>query len=377
MALLSDTEVIQRVFDHIDRKTTDVGDETWYEPVENYTSEPRFQAELTLLRRLPVPFCPSAALPEPGTYVARPAAGTPLVVVRGEDGTVRAFRNACRHRGMQVAQNSGCARVFTCGYHGWVYGLDGRLRHIPHERGFPGLDRAEYSLVPVDAIEASGFVFVTQEEPVGRGALDGLDGNELLAPGQQVFDSGQSERAFNWKLNMEGTLEGYHIKPTHPKSFYPYGFDNLNVVETFGNNSRVTYPFRRIEKLRQVPAEQRRIDGTVTYVYQVFPNVTVAVLSNHTSVSISEPLSPSRTRFYNYRLTNRNDPDGDLERAARDAGFVSDTGVEEDAAVVQAIQESLSSGANAVFTYGKFEKAIIHFHKTLSDHLSRVTDRKI
>ncbi len=66
----------------------------------------------------------------------------------------------------------------------------------------------------------------------------------------------------NWKLFMEANLEGYHIKPTHKTTFFPYGYDNLNVVETFGRNSRVTFPFRRIEKLRALPPEQRNLAGT-------------------------------------------------------------------------------------------------------------------
>ncbi len=134
--LLSDAEVIERVFQHIDNKTTDLGDEVWREPVENYRSDMRFSAELAMFRRLPVPFCPSAALPEAGSYVARTAAGTPLVVVRGQDGVVRGFRNACRHRGRQLANGSGCMKAFVCRYHGWAYRLDGRLQHIPHEQGF-------------------------------------------------------------------------------------------------------------------------------------------------------------------------------------------------------------------------------------------------
>ena len=146
-ALLSDAAVIERVLDHIDNKTTDVGDDSWREPTDNYRSQERHLAEIELLRRLPVPFCPSAALPEAGSYVARTAAGTPLVVVRGEDGTVRGFRNACRHRGNQVASGSGCVKAFVCGYHGWTYRLDGRLRHIPHDQGFPDIDKSEHSLV--------------------------------------------------------------------------------------------------------------------------------------------------------------------------------------------------------------------------------------
>jgi phenylpropionate dioxygenase-like ring-hydroxylating dioxygenase large terminal subunit len=372
--LMSDAAVVERVFEHIDHDTTDVGEQLWREPVENYRSTERFLAEIELMKRLPVPFCPSAALAETGSYVARSAAGTPLVVVRGEDGAVRAFRNACRHRGMQVARGSGCVKAFVCGYHGWTYRLDGRLRHIPHDHGFPDLDRSEHSLVPVEVCERHGLVFVTQEQPVDEGALKGLgDLPDLIAPRQQIFASGDNVSEVNWKLSMEGNLEGYHIKPTHRETFYPYGFDNLNIVERFGNNSRVTFPFRRIEKLRGLPTAERNIAGMVTYVYHLFPNISIAVLSDHTTVTISEPLSPTQTRFINYRLTNKGArSEISTERAQRDAGFVADTGGKEDASRVRAIQESLASGANEFFTYGRFEAAIVHFHQTLTGMLERM-----
>jgi choline monooxygenase len=365
-ALLDDQQVIQRVFDHIDQKTTDTGTEMWREPVVNYQSEQRLRAELDLMRRLAVPFCPSAALPEAGSYVARSAAGTPLVVVRGDDGRVRAFRNACRHRGMKLADGSGCAKAFVCGYHGWTYGLDGRLRQIPHGAGFPDVDQAQHGLVPVMAEEKCGLVFVTQNPSRdSAAALDGLP--DLIAPGQRIFQQHENVSDVNWKLFMEGNLEGYHIKPTHKETFYPYGFDNLTLVETFGRNCRVTFPFRRIEKLRALPASEREIDGMVTYVYHLFPNVIIAVLSNHTTMSVLEPLSTTQTRFATYRLTNKAEGTaaGDEQRATRDAGFVSDTGGKEDAAVVRAIQAGIASGANEYFTYGYFEKGIVHFHQSL------------
>ena len=70
--LADDPTVIARLLDHIDHKTTDLSEGVWLEPVENYTSQERFQAEITrVLRRTPTPFCPSAALPEVGSYVAR------------------------------------------------------------------------------------------------------------------------------------------------------------------------------------------------------------------------------------------------------------------------------------------------------------------
>ena len=370
--LLDDAAVVDRILHHVDNKTSDLGDGIWREPVENYHSQKRFAAEVELLKHLPVPFCPSAALPDVGSYVARVAAGTPLVVVRGEDGTVRAFRNACRHRGMQVAQGSGCSKYFVCSYHGWAYRLDGRLRHVPHRQGFPDVDDESHGLVPVDAVERHGLVFVTQEEPIGRGALEGLDEiPDLFTPDQEIFASSEKTSDVNWKLNMEANLEGLHIKTTHPESFYPYGYDNLNVVECFGNNNRVTFPFRRIEKLRDVPPEERNVAGKLTYVYHLFPNVSIAVLSNHTGLTISEPISPTRTRFVNYRFTNSGEgaSEDNVARAKRDAGFVADNGGKEDAAAVQAIQAGLTSGANQHFTFGRYEKAIVHFHEVLSASL--------
>jgi phenylpropionate dioxygenase-like ring-hydroxylating dioxygenase large terminal subunit len=370
--MMDDQSVAQRVLDHIANRTTDVGQSVWREPVTNYRSAARLAAEIEqVLKRSPTPFCPSAALPEAGCYVAREAAGTPIVVVRGADGKVRAFRNACRHRGMQVASGSGCSKTFVCRYHGWTYNLEGRLRHIPHEEGFPGFDKEAHPLVPLTAREHLGLVFITQAEPVlGDDSLDGLE--KLIAPDQRVFATAEREFEVNWKILLEGFIEGYHIKSTHPESFLPYGFDNLNVIDLFGPNSRVTYPFQRIKKLAKVPPHERRVEGLLTYVYHLFPNVLITVLSRHTNVVILEPLAIDRTRQITYTLTNDggDDPEA-LAEARRDAAFVGDVGLAEDRAVVQAIQRGLGSGANDAFTFGKFESAIVHFHQTLAAGLGR------
>lgn len=363
--LLDDSAVVERVLGHIRDRTTDMGEKVWREPVANYCSGKRLATELRMLRRAKTVFCPSSALPENGSYVAREAAGVPIVAVRGEDGKVRAFRNACRHRGMQVASGSGCAKSFVCGYHGWTYRLDGSLRHVPHENGFPGLDKRKHGLVPVHAEEKLGLVFVAQD---GKGArdrtLEAMPG--LIEPGQAIFACTESVVPANWKVLLEGFIEGYHIRATHKDTFFPYGFDNLNVVETFGRHSRIVYPFRRIEKLAAVPPAERRVDGLLTYVYHLFPNVLITVLSRHTNVVILEPLSIGTTRQISYGLANRGHHGAEsMKEVERDAQFVSQTGAAEDRAVVAAIQRGIGAGANRHFTFGRFESAIVHFHRTL------------
>ncbi|TWT11813.1 aromatic ring-hydroxylating dioxygenase subunit alpha [Reyranella sp. CPCC 100927] len=368
--LMSDQKVTQRILEHIEKGTTDLSDDIWREPVANYRSGDRLAAEINLLRRLPVPFCPSAALAEAGAYIAREAAGTPIIVVRGQDGAVRAFRNACRHRGMLVATGSGCTKAFVCRYHGWTYRLDGSLSHIPHEYGFPDLDKATHGLVSVPAVERSGLVFVAQDGDIDNaGVLDTLP--DLIGPQQKIFARTESETEANWKIVAEGFLEGYHIRSTHRDTFYPYGFDNLNVIEQFGRNSRVTFPFRRIAKLADVPPERRRVDGLLTYVYHLFPNVMIAVLSQHTKVVLLEPVSIDRTRLITFALSNIGSSDSEQQEAvARDAAFVDQTGAAEDRDVTCAIQRGIGSGANTVFTYGRFEGAIAHFHRSLDAALA-------
>ena len=359
-----DISVAQRVLDHIARGTTDTGREVWREPVANYRSEERFARELALLRRTPVPFCPSAALPQPGSYLAREAAGVPLVAVRGADGKVRAFRNACRHRGTQIAKGAGCAKSFVCPYHAWTYELDGRLRHVPHEDGFPGLDKSTHGLVPVHAEERFGVVFISQEGK--KPFSDQLP--EMFPGGGAIFDYREAELDVNWKILLEGFIEGYHIRYTHPESFYPYGFDNLNLIDLFGRSSRITYPFRRIQKLEKVTPAERKVEGLLTYVYQLFPNVLVTKLSRHTNLVVLEPLAPGRTRQHTWSVAN-DAGEAALAEARRDAEFVGNTGTLEDRAVVLSIQEALRTNANEVFTFGKYESMIVHFHRVLDEAL--------
>ena len=368
-SLLDETALAERIFEHIDAGTTDLGDTVWREPVSHYLSQERFEEECALIRRYPTPFCPSAALPEQGSYLARMAAGNPIVVTRDGDGLVSAFINACRHRGMQVAEGNGCAKAFSCPYHGWTYGLDGTLKGIPGQSGFPELDREQHGLKAVAAIEQGGIIYVQQEGSIDpRRLTHALD---YFSPNQPLFDQKVLTDSANWKLLYETLMEGYHIKSLHRESFYPFGYDNLNVVETFGPHSRVVYPFQRIEQLREVPPSDRNLSGLVTSVYMLFPNASISVLSKHTNLVILEPVSPTESQWVIYSLINTS-PDGkpfDLEDAKRDAAFVNDSGQEEDRAAAAAIQRTLASGANSHLTFGHFEKAIVHFHQRLAEYL--------
>ncbi len=369
--LLDDRTVVQRIFDHIDHQTTDLSDATWREPVANYLSPERFAAEMEVLRRYPVPFCPSAALPENGSYIAREVAGTPILAVRGSDGVVRAFRNVCRHRGMQLADGSGCQKAFVCPFHGWTYGPEGNLRHVPHEDGFPGLNPNTRGLAPLPVIERHGLVFITQDGVMPTNAF--FETLPPMVPARhRLHRTTEIEVAANWKIFTEGFIEGYHIRPLHRDTFYPVQFDNLNVVEHFGRNCRVTYPYRRVNKLREVTPAERTAAGFVTCVYHLFPNVMVTTFPTNIVVIVLEPLAIDRTLAISYTVTDRPTERHDAEAEVKRGEDFIKLGAVEDRDVAEGIQRGLKSGANESLEFGRFEQALAHFHRSLDAALAEI-----
>lgn len=377
-AFMSNQDVVARALSHIENKTTDRSDEIWQEPVENYHSAERFEQELALFKTLPIPYCPSASLAKAGDYIAREAAKTPLIVVRGRDGKARAFKNACRHRGTKLVAGKGCAGAFVCPYHGWSYGLDGALIGMPHEDGFPDFDKLANGLAEITAIEQNGMIFVIQRDPKAdrTAALKMLETvPDVLKADQIIFAETETVVEANWKLHLESFLEGYHIKPAHKTTFFPFGYDNVNVIEFSGPHARVTFPFRRIENLKDVAPKDYEVADKLTYVNHLFPNVILAELSHHLSLGVIEPVSVNQTKVTTYHLTRSTDVTGEaaaIKAAKRDLAFVNETGQQEDIAMVTGIQKSLHSGANDVFTFGAFEPAIIHFHQEMAKRLAKL-----
>jgi phenylpropionate dioxygenase-like ring-hydroxylating dioxygenase large terminal subunit len=370
--LLNTQEMVLQIFNHIDNKTTDLGAETWSEPVSNYRSQERLDAELGLIKSSFVVFCPSPALSNTGDYVARSAAGVPLIAVRAEDGTAKVFRNACRHRGVQLAQGHGCKRVLVCPYHGWAYALDGQLKNITHGSGFPEVDTKTSGLVPVPSKEINGLVYVGQEaSDTTASSLDLIP--QIIPDNYELVEIDEMDVDANWKLFIESALEGYHIRATHTKTFFPVQYDNLTVVEAFGGNSRVTFPYQTIESLRNKPQKGWSTNGRMTQLYHLFPNVIVSTFPNCLQVVVLEPLGLEKTRQHTYLLgrvaTGTAEERKTMTESILQGQAFAKTGAIEDREVVMSAQQGLHSGANEHLTFGLFESAIGRLHAGLSREL--------
>lgn len=382
--LADDVEIVRRVLAHIDAGTTDEG-ESWREPVENYLDPRRFADELRVLRSAPSVFVPSAAIPNPGDHVERLTFGVPLFAVRDHAGRARVFRNACRHRGMALVDGRGCSHALVCPYHGWTYRLDGSLAHVPHDDGFPDLDVSSRGLVEVASREIDGLIVIDSLEStvaacaeVAAAALtDGSPWRDKLMPATRLVSVESTVQAINWKVLVEQFLEGYHIRSTHRETFFPLQYDNLNVVETFGPNSRITFPYRNIERLRDRPESTWTLNRRVTFVYHLFPNVMLATFPDRVIMVVIDPIDIEHCAFTTYamaRPTVRDDRHS--AKAGRDnkagGGILLDQGALEDNAMSAAVQRGLHAGANTFVEFGRHESAIGRFHATLDNRLARL-----
>jgi choline monooxygenase len=387
-AVADDVQIVRRVLAHIDAGTTDEG-EVWREPVENYLEPTRFADELQLLRTLPSVFIPSATIPNPGDHVERVCFGTPLFAVRGNDGRARVFRNACRHRGMPLVEGTGCSRALVCRYHGWTYRLDGPLAHVPHANAFPDLNMSARGLVEVTSIEADGLIVIGALEPDAaqsslRGCAeeamaalsDGSPWRDKLLPAERLVGENSVLLQINWKVLVEQFLEGYHIRSTHHETFFPLQYDDLNVVEMFGPNSRITFPFRNIERLRNRPESMWTIERRATFVYQLFPNVMLATFPDQVIVVVVDPIDVDHSRITSYNVAKPDVAEA-VTGAAGDAGTAPSLltrGALEDNEMSAGVQRGLHAGANEFVEFGRHESAIGHFHATLDQRLALLTE---
>ena len=383
--LADDVEIVRRVLAHIDAGTTDEGG-AWHEPVENYLNPSRFAEELRLLRAMPSVFVPSATIPNPGDHIERIAFGVPLFAVRGRDRRARVFRNACRHRGFALVEEAGCSRALVCRYHGWTYRLDGSLSHVPNAEAFPDLDVSTRGLVEVPSHEVDGLIVIGALDSHADAQIwvdealaaltDGTAWRDKLVPARRLVYVEATPKAMNWKVLVEQFLEGYHIRSTHKDTFFPVQYDDLNVVETFGPNSRITFPYRNIERLRERPESSWTTDARVTYVYQLFPNVMVATFPDLVLVIVVDPVDIDHSTLVVYSMVRPESVDR-ADRAPADppgnpagAGSFIARGAVEDNEMSVGVQRGLHSGANEFVEFGRHESAIGHFHATLDERLA-------
>jgi phenylpropionate dioxygenase-like ring-hydroxylating dioxygenase large terminal subunit len=166
--------------------------------------------------------CRDDQLAAPGAYRAFETPGGPVVLVRGDDGVLRAFANVCRHRGSLLLEGDGTCRRIVCPYHAWSYDLDGALHAAPDMGQSTGFDRGEHGLIPVRLETWAGFVFVTFNADAAPllehlGDLPQRMASHRLEEMVCTWTVTLTPRC-NWKVIFENAMETYHTGVVHRTS---------------------------------------------------------------------------------------------------------------------------------------------------------------
>jgi Rieske 2Fe-2S family protein len=161
-----------------------------------------------------------SSVPNVGDFFLLEVANESAIIVRGEDGELRALVNVCRHRGSRVCrERSGNTRVLICPYHAWTYGIDGKLRAARHMA--EPFDKTRHGLRQIPLRVVEGLIFVTfADQPLGLSKVE-----EVLRRGYGPYGWADAKVAHretypieaNWKLAVENYVECYHCAPSHPE----------------------------------------------------------------------------------------------------------------------------------------------------------------
>jgi len=188
-----------------------------------------------IFRRAWLPIGHASHVPEPGSYFVRemPVLKTSLLVVRGQDGKVRAFHNACTHRGNKLVRGGdGCRKSFSCGFHGWTFSCEGDLRLVTDEHQFRDLDKSALGLRPIHTQVWEDLIFVNGADEPHEALREWL--GDMFDEYGGYFDRHERVASLrinvnsNWNLAVNSFTEGYHTLYLHRNSVPDYQGGRIN-----------------------------------------------------------------------------------------------------------------------------------------------------
>ncbi len=318
---------------------------------------------------------------EPGSFLAASAGAAPVVVVRDEAGTLRAFLNVCRHRGAPIAEGCGRARALRCPYHSWVFRLDGSLaKHtgtvVPGDFG-PG----DFGLFEIRVATFARSILVNLDPdapafdpgPLAAGiAPYGLDELE--------FDRrDRYTRAFNWKVLLENYSENYHTPTVHPQLpvagyEYPMLCDGPIVfawdrpLQPRDPSERALLHHTPLDAGWAAVGEHMAAESFYNGAYiTCFPNMMISMFAKFAATFRLIPTGPNTTTIERDYLWHPSVP-----RERRDRDYeATRLVVDQDLVICEATQRTYDAGLSAHGVLStEHEAGIAHVHRLLGGALA-------
>ncbi|TZG26038.1 aromatic ring-hydroxylating oxygenase subunit alpha [Sphingomonas montanisoli] len=363
--------IARELLDMIDNHVIQTADEPAVElDIGRFTDPVRFEKEkqeLFLNRTQLLAF--SADVPEAGSYYATEVAGRPILIVRGKDEKVRAFLNACRHRGVQLAEGCGKARAFVCPYHAWTFGLDGALVGVPGRVAFDDL-LEHRDLIELQCVETIGFILVNPNP-----AAPPIDADEFFGPMKDhlagyhyenlhLVSEFKTVARINWKHAVDGGVEGYHVPYLHPETVGPMTLPQFLHLD-WGLHHTLVTTGPDIVKLKDIPEEEWPEHPYFSCSNSVFPNSVVIAGEAVGIFQRSDPADEPGKCNYIFRVYGwgKNPTPAQEAKDKYIADMLFKVAMDEDMKVQSNSQIMMENGAVPSIILGRREQNVLRMHK--------------
>ena len=368
--------MMARLISHTKNKTTDQAEATFQEPVENYLDEELFASEIELIfKRIPLPLALSCELPEKNNHKAIEVVGVPVVITRDSQGQVHAMLNVCRHRGALICSAGlGTSRALTCPYHAWSYGMDGQLKGLYGESTFGDFDKSERNMIKLPCVEKHGVIFVclTPELEID---IDSWLGDfapilESLKLADCHLFSTRMMPGPNWKVAIEGYLEGYHFASLHKDTVFKTNLSNTATFDGHGAHERVAFALREIENHLDDPEDTWDPTANVGTINWLFPGFSIAGgWRQRMAVAFPLPTTKVTESITEQRILVRT-PITDDEREQHELAVMRDwfydVTYDEDYITGFGVQKGVAVTGGKTQIFGRNEPGVQYVHRTIN-----------
>lgn len=364
--------LIKRLIDRIETNTTDEAPGMMTESVADFLCPQRFLRERQqFFLQSPQVIGFAGEVKDPGSYITAEAMGIPVIVMRDNDGTLRAFVNACAHRGAKVAHGCGNKQRLTCRFHGWTYSLDGQLYGRPQDGCFEKADKS-CGLKQLPVSDKSGLIVIGLHADMPQEQVDHhLDDIQDQFKGfgfheMNSLETRKFEVKANWKLIAALSYESYHFATLHRDTVAQWLRPNA-VYDTFNNkHSRWSFAMKGTEKLKDKDPSQwpDAVPGAVSHA--LFPGTVVITNPEDAQIIRTEPGNSVDTAIVYYTGVCRHKEKMEASRAAYDFG--GQAFEQEDLPAAIECQQGLSAGREKIFI-GANEPVVQFWHRLWREKL--------
>ncbi|KAK3075640.1 hypothetical protein LTR53_000882 [Teratosphaeriaceae sp. CCFEE 6253] len=333
---------------------------SWYTSPEMYELERRaiFSRKWQLVTH-------QNRLIKPGDWLKFKIAGFEFVLTRDRENKINAFHNVCRHRAFPVVtgEQSGNSKILSCKYHGWSYGLNGKLSKAPGYQELDGFDKSQNGLFPIHVHkDVNGFIWVNldakkEPEVAWKDDFDGIDTQHRYTQfnfDDYVFDHfWEMEGNYNWKILADNYNECYHCATTHPD------IPALADLASYNVKTRAC----QIIHDAATTDEQRKNGLTVASTYY-FPNVSTNISPHFFMIQRFVPSGPTTSSMQYQVFRNKHSSEDDFQLVNNIYKRI----MSEDKYLCDLAQKNLEAG---VFVNGelhpRMEKGPLFFQKVCRD----------